>query len=148
MESEHILQTLALAIFLGVAAQVLSQKLRLPSIIFLMLFGIVAGPQVLHVLRTHEIPEITSAAISLGVAIILFEGGMTLHIPDLKAAPKAILGIIIGGPFITMAVVSVCLHVILDLNLGVAMLIGAILIVSGTTVVGPLLARARREEAP
>ena len=146
MESEHILQTIALAIFLGVAAQVLSQKLRLPSIIFLMLFGIVAGPQVLHVLRTHEIPEITSAAISLGVAIILFEGGMTLHIPDLKAAPKAILGIIIGGPFITMAVVTVCLHVILDLNLGVAMLIGSILIVSGPTVVGPLLARARVEK--
>ncbi len=40
MESEHILQTIALAIFLGVAAQILSRKLRLPSIIFLMLFGI------------------------------------------------------------------------------------------------------------
>ena len=68
MESEHILQTIALAIFLGVAAQVVSQKLRLPSIILLMLFGIVAGPQALHFLRTHEIPEITSAAISLCIA--------------------------------------------------------------------------------
>ncbi len=142
MESEHILQTIALAIFLGVAAQVLSQKLRLPSIILLMLFGIVAGPQALHVLRTHEIPEITSAAISLGVAIILFEGGMTLHFPDLKAAPKAIFGIIVGGPFITMAVVTVCLYLILDLDLGVAMLIGSSLIVSGPTVFVPLLSRA------
>jgi NhaP-type Na+/H+ or K+/H+ antiporter len=103
----------------------------------------VAGPQALHFLRTHEIPEITSAAISLGVAIILFEGGMTLHIPDLKTAPKAIFGIIVGGPFITMAVVTVCLHLILDLDLGVAMLIGSILVVSGPTVVGPLLARVR-----
>ena len=143
MESEHILQTIALAIFLGVTAQFLSQKLRLPSIIFLMLFGIVAGPQALHILRTHEIPEITSAAISLGVAIILFEGGMTLHIADLKAAPKAIIRIIVGGPFITMAVITVCLHFILDLNLGVAVLIGSILTVSGPTVVGPLLARVR-----
>jgi NhaP-type Na+/H+ or K+/H+ antiporter len=142
MESEHILQTIALAIFLGVAAQVISHKLRLPSIIFLMLFGILAGPQVLHVLRTHEIPDITSAAISLGVAIILFEGAMTLHIPDLKTAPKAILGIIVAGPFITMAVVTVCLHLILGLGFGVAMVIGSILVVSGPTVVGPLLARA------
>ncbi len=146
MESEHILQTIALAIFLGVAAQVLSRKLQLPSIIFLMLFGIVAGPQVLHFLATHEIPDITSAAISLGVAIILFEGGMTLHFPDLKTAPKAIFGIIVGGPFITMAVVTVCLRLILDLDLGIAMLIGSILVVSGPTVVGPLLARARVEK--
>ena len=143
MESEYILQTIALAIFLGVVAQLLSRKLRLPSIIFLMVFGIVAGPQALHVLRTNEIPEITSAAISLGVAIILFEGGMTLHVADLKAASKAIIRIIVGGPFITMAVITVCLYLILDLNLGVAMLIGSILIVSGPTVVGPLLARAR-----
>ena len=143
MESEHIVQTIALAIFLGVAAQVLSQKLRLPSIILLMLFGIVAGPQALHFLRTHEMPEVTSAVISLGVAIILFEGGMTLHIPDLKTAPKAILGIIVGGPIITMAVVTVCLQLILGLDFGVAMLIGSILVVSGPTVVGPLLARTR-----
>ena len=142
MHSEHILQTIALAIFLGVVAQILSQKLRLPSIILLMLFGVVAGPQALHLLRTHEIPDITSAAISLGVAIILFEGGMTLHIADLKAAPKAISRIIVGGPFITMAVITICLHLILDLNLGVAMLIGSILTVSGPTVIGPLLARA------
>jgi NhaP-type Na+/H+ or K+/H+ antiporter len=108
-----------------------------------MLFGIVAGPQVLHVLRTHEIPDITSAGISLGVAIILFEGGMTLHLPDLKTAPKAIFQIILGGPFITMAVVSVCLNLILDLNWGVAILIGSILTVSGPTVVAPLLARVR-----
>ena len=143
MEGERILQTIVPAIFLGVAAQVLSRRLRLPSIILLMLFGIVAGPQALHVLRTLEIPEITSAAISLGVAIILFEGGMTLHIPDLKTAPKAILGIIIGGPFVTMAVATICLQLILGLDLGVAMLIGSILIVSGPTVVGPLLARVR-----
>jgi NhaP-type Na+/H+ or K+/H+ antiporter len=143
MEIEHILQTITLTIFLGIAAQILSWKLRLPSIIFLMFFGIVAGPQVLHVLRTHEIPDITSAGISLGVAIILFEGGMTLHLPDLKTAPKAIFQIILGGPFITMAVVSVCLNLILDLNWGVAILIGSILTVSGPTVVAPLLARVR-----
>ena len=143
MESEHILQTITLAIFLGIAAQILSRKLRLPSIILLMLFGIVAGPQALHLLRTHEIPNITSAAISIGVAIILFEGGMTLHLPDLKTAPRAIFQMILGGPFITMAVVSVCLYLILDLNLGVAILIGSILTVSGPTVVAPLLARVR-----
>ena len=51
--------------------------------------------------------------------------------------------IIVGGPFITMAVIAGCLQLILDLNLGVAMLIGSILIVSGPTVVGPLLARTR-----
>ncbi len=53
MESEHILQTIAIAIFLGIAAQTLTRRLRLPSIILLMLFGIVAGPQALHLLRTH-----------------------------------------------------------------------------------------------
>ena len=143
MESEAVLQTLALAIFLGILAQFVASKLKLPSIIFLMLFGIVAGPEVLHLLHSRELTDIISALISVGVAIILFEGGMTLNIQDLKSAPRAIVNIIVFGPFITMATIAVCLHYILDLNWGISALTGAILTVSGPTVVTPLLARVR-----
>ncbi len=146
MESEAVLQTLTLAIFLGILAQFVANRLKLPSIIFLMLFGIIAGPEMLHLLHSGELTDIISALISVGVAIILFEGGMTLNIRDLKSAPKAIFNIIVFGPFITMVTIAVCLHFMLNLNWGISALTGAILTVSGPTVVTPLLARVRLDK--
>jgi NhaP-type Na+/H+ or K+/H+ antiporter len=136
-----ILETLSLAVFLGILSQVIAQKLKMPAIIFLMLFGIIAGPQVLHLLHTDRMETITVALISVGVAIILFEGGMKLHLKDINIAPKAIFNIIFLGPFITMGTVAICLHFILNLNWGISFLTGSILTVSGPTVVGPLLER-------
>ncbi len=141
MEHHVILETLCLAVFLGILSQVIAQKLKMPAIIFMMLFGIIAGPQVLHLLHTDTMDKITVALISVGVAVILFEGGMKLHLKDINIAPKAIFNIIFIGPFLTMGTVAVCLHFILELNWGISFLTGSILTVSGPTVVGPLLER-------
>ncbi|MCD6186654.1 MAG: sodium:proton antiporter [Desulfuromusa sp.] len=143
MENEIILQTLSIAIFLGMLAQFIALRLKIPGIILLMGFGILAGPQVLGLLHTDQIPEVTAALISVAVAIILFEGGMTLNLADLKLAPRAIFNIIIFGPIITMVVIAVCVHYILGINWGISFLTGSILVVSGPTVIAPLLARVR-----
>ena len=97
MDHHLILETLSLAVFLGILSQVIAQKLKMPAIIFLMLFGIIAGPQVLHLLHTDRMETITVALISVGVAIILFEGGMKLHLKDINIAPKAIFNIILSN---------------------------------------------------
>lgn len=143
MENEIILQTLSVAVFLGMLAQFIALRLKIPGIILLMAFGILAGPQVLGLLHTDQIPDVTAALISVGVAIILFEGGMTLNLADLKLAPKAIFNIILFGPIITMVVIAVCVHYILAINWGISFLTGSILVVSGPTVIAPLLARVR-----
>jgi len=143
MENEVILQTLSIAIFLGMLAQFIALRLKIPGIILLMGFGILAGPEVFNVLHTDKMPDVTAALISVGVAIILFEGGMTLSLADVKLAPKAIFNIIIFGPFITMGVIAVSIHYIMGINWGIAFLAGSILVVSGPTVIAPLLARVK-----
>lgn len=143
MENEAILQTLSISIFLGMLAQFLALRLKIPGIILLMGFGILAGPEVFGFLQTDQIPEVTAALIAVGVAIILFEGGMTLNLADLKLAPKAIFNIILFGPIITMVVIAVSIHYLLGINWEISFLAGSILVVSGPTVIAPLLAKVR-----
>lgn len=143
MHNEHILQTLCLAVFLGILSQFLFRKCKIPTIIFLLFFGIMAGPEVLHLLYTDQLTDITTALTSVGVAVILFEGGMSLNISDLKLAPKATFNIFIIGPFITLFTIGACLHYILSINWEVSFLTGSILVVSGPAVVASLLVRAR-----
>ena len=66
-----------------------------------------------------------------------------LNLADLKLASRAIFNIIIFGPIITMVVIAVCVHYILGINWGISFLTGSILVVSGPTVIAPLLARVR-----
>lgn len=139
MEHSVALQTVSLAVFLGILAQIISHKLKLPSLILLMLFGIVAGPNILHLLHTDKFTEITTQAISIGVAVILFEGGMTLNLKDLKLAPRATFNIITFGPFITLIAIGSSLHNILSLNWQISFLIGSILVISAPNIVASLL---------
>ena len=143
MHNEYILQTLCLAVFLGILSQFLFRKCKIPTIIFLLFFGILAGPEVLNLLHTDQMTGITTALISVGVAVILFEGGMSLNISDLKLAPKATFNIFIIGPFITMFVIGACLHYFLFINWNISLLTGSILVVTGPAVVGSLLSLAR-----
>ncbi len=130
---------MCLAVFLGILSQFLFRKCKIPTIIFLLFFGILAGPEILNLLHTDKMTETTTALISVGVAVILFEGGMSLNIYDLKLAPKATFNIFIIGPFITMFVVGACLHYFLFLNWNISLLTGSILVVTGPAVVGSLL---------
>ena len=77
--------------------------------------------------------------VSLSVAIILFEGGLTLKFSDIKNTGRVVRNLIfIGGP-ITWAAASFAAHYILNLDISLSILLGAILSVSGPTVVAPLL---------
>lgn len=141
--SEHLLINLAGILFLGIGAQWLAWRLRLPSILLLLLFGFLAGPITGFIQPDNLFGDLLFPLVSISVAVILFEGGLTLRLSELPNAGRAIFRLISVGALITWSVTAVSAHYILKLDWSLSVLLGAILIVTGPTVIGPLLRQIR-----
>jgi len=154
--TEEILSQLAVIFGLGVAAQWIAWKLRLPSILILLIFGLAAGPLAyawgLHESIGHFIfpidpdrlfGELLFPIVSLSVAVILFEGGLTLKFSELKGVGRTTLRMIVIGVPITWLLTTLAAHFVLGLSLSISILFGAILVVTGPTVIMPLLRHIR-----
>lgn len=128
---------------LGVGAQWLAWRLRLPSILLLLLFGFLAGPVTGLVNPDELFGELLFPLVSVSVAIILFEGGLTLRLSELPRVGGVIFRLISVGALVTWAIGAVAAHYILQLDPALSVLLGAILVVTGPTVIGPLLRQVR-----
>lgn len=137
--SEHLLEQLALVIVLGITAQWLAWRLRLPSILLLLTFGFIAGPitGILHV--DAVLGDLLFPLVSVSVGIILFEGGLGLKFRDLRETGRVIRNLISIGALITWGLSSAGAYFLLGLDSTLAIQLGAVLVVTGPTVIGPLL---------
>ena len=141
--SEHLLLGLASIIVLGIAAQWLAWRLHLPSILLLLIFGFIAGP-VSGVLNPDELfGNLLFPLVSVSVAIILFEGGLSLKINELRQVGTVFTSLVTVGIIVTWFLVSVLAHFVVGIQWPPAILLGAILVVSGPTVIIPLLRQVR-----
>ncbi len=140
--SSEILQVVVI-IGAGIGAQWLAQVLRLPSIVFMLAAGAVVGPALGWLDPDALLGGLLTPLVSLAVAVILFEGGLTLRARELKSERSVVLRLISIGAGVTWLVGALAAFVFLDLSPGMAILLGAILVVSGPTVVGPLLRQIR-----
>lgn len=139
---------LALIVILGLIAQWVAWRLRLPAIVMLALTGIIAGP-VLGVLDPHtQIGPLLEPVIKLGVAIILFEGGLNLELHELRTAATAVRRLTTWGVALAWALGSLAAHYIGGMQWPVALVFGAIIVVTGPTVIMPLLRQANLERRP
>lgn len=137
--TENLLVGLTSIVVLGIGAQWLGWRLRLPSILLLLLFGFLAGPVLGLIDPDSVLGELLFPVVSLSVAIILFEGGLTLRRDELPHIRGVLLRLISIGAVITWAVAAIAAHLIVGLSWALSILLGAILIVTGPTVIGPLL---------
>ncbi len=141
--AENILFGLAIIIVGGIAVQWLAWRLRVPSILLLLITGFFIGP-VLNLIDPDRLfGDLLLPIVSLTVAIILFEGGLTLKFKELPAAGSVILKLVSVGFMITWVIITAGAYYILGLEFGIAALLGAILSVTGPTVIGPLLRHVR-----
>lgn len=141
--AETLLLGLAGVIVLAVGAQWLAWRIQLPSILLLLVFGFLAGP-ILHLVEPGEMfGEVLFPLVSIAVAIILFEGGLTLRMAELPEIGPIVFRLISIGALVTWALAGLAAYYILDMALPLAVLLGAILIVTGPTVVMPLLRQVR-----
>ena len=152
--TQFVLLQLAGVIFLGVGAQWLAWRLRLPSIVLLLGFGLLAGPGLRWAYPALAEPDslahpdnVLGAALfpltSLAVAIILFEGSLSLRLSRQEGAQGAVLRLISIGAAFTWILSAVLAHYLLGLDADIACLLGAVLVVSGPTVVLPILRDVR-----
>lgn len=128
---------------LGIAAQWLAWYLRQPSILFLLLIGIIVGP-ILGIFDPDLVlGELMFPFISLGVAIILFEGSLTLEFDEIKQHGTVVQMLVSVGVVITIAIVALSTYLLFDVDPLIALLFGALVCVTGPTVIMPLLRSVR-----
>ncbi len=142
---------LVLIPLLGIIAQWLAWRLQIPSILLLLAFGLCLGfwispDEVLTKLTTAEEnvgPRILFPIVSLSVAIILFEGGLTLRWSQLGSGAEIVFRLIAFSSIVTWCLTAIIAKYLLGFSWQLAWLLGAILMVTGPTVVGPLLRQIR-----
>jgi NhaP-type Na+/H+ or K+/H+ antiporter len=141
--AEHYLIGLALIIVLGIGAQWLAWRTHLPAILLLLVLGILAGP-VFEVLHPDELfGEALMPLVSISVAIILFEGGLSLRLREIRTVHRIIWSLISIGIIVTWLLAAASAYLLLDMTGASALLLGAVLVVSGPTVIIPLLRQVR-----
>jgi len=134
--------TLVAAILgLGVAAQVLADRLEIPSVLFLILAGIAVGPEGLNLVGLSSFggPEPLSAIVGLSVAVIIFEGAFHLKLSKLRQTPREAFRLITLGAAITFLGTAVSVRFALGASWELSLLIGSLLIATGPTVITPIL---------
>ncbi|EKK04036.1 sodium/hydrogen exchanger family protein [Rhodopirellula baltica SH28] len=143
---------LALVPALGVTAQWLAWRTKLPSILLLLLFGICLGHFVVQpdslladLTGGDETagPNILFPLVSLSVAIIMFEGGLTLKLSELRESGSSSLRLCTVGAALAFVGNTLAIHWILGFAWHLSFLLGAILVVTGPTVIGPLLRQVK-----
>ena len=142
MSSATGLITLVAAILgLGVAAQVLADRLEIPSVLFLILAGIAVGPEGLNLVGLSSFggPEPLSAIVGLSVAVIIFEGAFHLKLSKLRQTPREAFRLITLGAAITFLGTAVSVRFALGASWELSLLIGSLLIATGPTVITPIL---------
>ncbi|MFH2130814.1 MAG: sodium:proton antiporter [bacterium] len=133
------LQTITIALILGVTSYILSRWLRVPAIVFYLLAGLAAGPVGFGLVDTTSLGSGLLVLVEITVAIILFEGGLSLSPHAFKSESSAIRRILIISLPLTGMGGAALAHYLLDLPWQIAIFFGALIVVTGPTVVGSIL---------
>lgn len=136
--------TLCIAAAAGVFLIALAGRLKLPSITLLLVGGILLGPEVLGVVKPETLGDGLVTVVTLAVAVVLFEGGLTLDIAGFRRESGVIIRMLTLGVLVTWGGTTLALMLAMPgLKLEIAVIAGSLVIVTGPTVVSPLLRRIR-----
>lgn len=148
MPESHLLLVLFLIVALGVGAQWLAWRLQWPAIVLLCAFGVLAGPVAGWVVPSRDLGELVEPVIKLCVAVILFEGGLSLRLHELREAGEGVRRLIFPALPLNWLFGTLAAHYIGGLDWAVALVFGAIIVVTGPTVILPLLRQAGLRRRP
>ncbi len=135
--------TLVLALAAGVLAQAVARRVRLPGIVLLLLAGVGLGPDGLGWVDPRNLGGGMLAIVDLAVAVILFEGGLNLEISRLRREQSAIRRLVTWGALVTLMGGTAAVQIFLGWDLMTALLFGSLVVVTGPTVIGPLVTELR-----
>lgn len=148
MHGADLIEKLVLIAVLAVAAQIVAWRIRAPGIVFLAAAGLAIGPGLGLVDPRTDFGALFQPMISLSVAVILFEGGLHLRLSDLRAVGPAVWRLVFFGAPLAWAGGALAGVFLAGLSWPTALLFGGILVVTGPTVIMPLLRQARLKHEP
>lgn len=137
------LAILVLVLITGTTAQVLAERLRLPATGPLLIAGLLFGPAVLGLVQPDVLGMGLRIIVRAAVAVVIFEGGLLLDVGELRHTSRAVIGLVTIGLLITALLAGALAHQILGWSWEISLLFGAIVSVTGPTVITPILEKVR-----
>jgi len=123
----------------ALACQWLAWRLKLPAILFLLLAGIIAGPALGWLDPEALFGPLLMPLVSLAVALILFEGSLTLHLSQWREIGSVVHRLVTVGALVTWLVIALATHWLLGFDWPLSILFGTLTLVTGPTVIVPML---------
>ena len=145
---EDIATKMALIAALGIIAQWLAWRFHLPAIVLLATAGILAGPVFGLIDPRADFGELLRPVLGLAVAVILFEGGLTLNFSEIRDTSKAVRRLVFVGAPIAWGLGALAAHYVAGLGWPAALILSGIFVVTGPTVIMPLLRNAHLTKRP
>lgn len=146
MHSTEILTTFTTAAALGVCLFSFANYVRVSAIVVLLVGGVIAGPQFLGIVNPAVLGNGLGIIISLAVSVVLFEGGLTLDLKGYRSASKEIFRVLTIGVLVTWFGSALLIWLLFRFDVAFCFLGASLVIVTGPTVIGPLLHRIRVRE--
>lgn len=140
---EHPIVSISLIGLVAFGCQWLAWRVKLPAILFLLASGVLLGPGLDALDPDALFGDLLFPLISLSVAIILFEGSLTLNFQEITAQKDVVRRLVMWGSAITWLVVAVATHYLFQLSWELSVLFGALTVVTGPTVIVPMLRTVR-----
>ncbi len=134
---------IVITVLAGVTAQVVGELAQVPSIIFLLLFGIGLGPDGVGLIHPQNLGVGLEVIVALSVALILFEGGLSLELSELGQVSNSLRNLVTIGVFITLLGGGIAAHWLGEFPWTLAFLYASLVVVTGPTVVTPLLRQVK-----
>lgn len=134
-----MMATLVCVLIIGTSSQILAERLRIPATGPLLISGLLFGPEIIGLVLPEILNNFLRVIIKMAVAIVIFEGGMLLNVYDLRHASRAVTGLTTVGLLITTVFAGALAHYILGISWEISVLFGAIVSVTGPTVITPIL---------
>lgn len=138
-----ILATLIAVILIGTTAQIFADRLRIPSTAPLLFAGLIFGEAGIGLVQPDVLGDVLRVVVKASVAIVVFEGGLLLDVRELRHASRAVVGLVSVGLIITMVLAGTLTRFLFGWSWELSFLFGAIVSVTGPTVITPILQRVR-----
>lgn len=145
---DTLLFDLMLVVLIGILSQWVAWRFRMPAIVVMSVAGLLVGPIFGLINPKESMGDLFSPIITFAVAIILFEGSLNLDFKEIKGFSKPVARIVTVGAFIAWIAGSLAAHYLAGLSWAVAFIIGGLFIVTGPTVILPLLRQAKLKPRP
>lgn len=134
---------IVITVLAGITAQVAAEYFKVPSIIFLLLLGIGLGSDGLGWLHPQYLGIGLEVIVALSVALILFEGGLSLELKELGQVSNSLRNLVTVGVFVTLIGGGMAAHWLGEFPWSLAFLYAALIVVTGPTVINPLLRQVK-----